>query len=141
MSAEHGSAHCRNEQSTPSGSDGSGLIKREFVLSAETDESLSRLVQVLRGATRSRLTYSHVARAILIGIEHCMTTIAREASALGPMKLPSNAKGRDRDREAFERRLAGVLLFGIRSAPSLDVPSRTAEGSRIGQDCPTASLS
>lgn len=95
-------------------------IKRELVLTATADQTFSRLVELYRGATASRLTASHVARAMMKGIAHCMDEIEREATKLGPMRLPSNARGREQDRERFEARIADAFVAGIRRSAAFD---------------------
>lgn len=94
--------------------------KRELVLTPETDAVLAKLVELYRQTTGTRLTTSHVARAILKGVHHCMHYLEREARHLPPMNLPSNAKGRELERERFEARLADAFIAGIRAAPALD---------------------
>jgi len=94
--------------------------KREVVLTLETDEVFSRLVELYRRMTGTKLTTSHVARAILKGAHHCMPYLEREARHIGPMNLPSNARGRELERERFEARLADAFIAGMRSAPAMD---------------------
>ncbi len=94
-------------------------LKREVVLTANTDEVFSRLVELYRRTTGTKLTASHVARAMLKGADHCMHYLEREARQIGPMKLPSNARGRELERERFEARLADAFIAGIRSAPAM----------------------
>ncbi len=94
------------------------VIKREFVLTPRTEESLARLVQVYRNATGTRLSNSHVMRAVLRGVAHGMPAIEREADRLGPLKLPSNAKGREAEREQFETALASAFVAAMRTLPA-----------------------
>lgn len=94
--------------------------KREVVLTPDTDEVFSRLVELYRRTTGTKLTTSHVARAILKGAHHCMPYLEREAHHLGSMNLPSNARGRELERERFEARLADAFIAGIRAAPAMD---------------------
>ncbi len=95
-------------------------LKREVVLTSETDEVFSRLVELYRRSTGTKLTASHVARAILKGADHCMHHLEREARRIGPTKLPSNARGRELERARFEARLADAFIAGIRSAPAME---------------------
>lgn len=81
---------------------------------------MTRLVDLYRRATGTRLTTSHVARAVLCGVEHSMASLEREARKLGPMRLPSNARGRELERERFESRLADAFISGIRAAAAFD---------------------
>ena len=45
-----------------------------------------------------------------------MEEIEREARQIGPLKLPSNARGREGDRERFEEKLAEAIANGFRKA-------------------------
>src|SRR5581483_5648127 len=54
-------------------------IKRELVLTEKADATLMRLVEVYRRHTGAKMTTSHVARAVLKGVAHCIDTIEREA--------------------------------------------------------------
>jgi len=93
-------------------------VKREFVLSPSTDETFTRLLELYRRSTGTRLSGSHVARAMLKGISQCMDSIQREAALIGRQKLPSNARGREGERERFEEAVAKSFIAGIRSAAS-----------------------
>ncbi len=103
-----------------SGSAGSAVIKREFVLTPTAEEALTRLVQVYRNATGTRLSNSHVIRAVLRGVAHGLSAIEREANRVGPLKLPSNAKGREAEREQFETALASSFIAAMRSLPAYE---------------------
>jgi hypothetical protein len=94
--------------------------KRELVLTRPADEALTRLVDVYRHATGTRLTTSHVARAILNGVAHCMDQLEKHAKRLGPLRLPSNARGKVLERERFEARIADAFIEGIRASSSLN---------------------
>lgn len=96
------------------------FLKRELVLTPGTDQVLTRLVDLYRRETGTRLSASHVARAVLKGIAHSMHTLEREARRLGPMKLPGNARGRELDRERFEARIADAFVAGVRAASAFD---------------------
>ena len=93
-------------------------VKREVSLSSEAEKTLSQLVQTYRQATRTRLSNSHVIRALLRGVAHGMSEIQREAELLGTLKLPSNAKGCEHEREQFEDALASSFVSAMRSLPS-----------------------
>lgn len=95
-------------------------IKRELVLTPSADATFTRLVDLYRRSTGTRLTSSHVARAVFKGIEHCMDTLEREARRLGPQKLPGNARGREIDRERFEARIADAFVAGVRAASAFE---------------------
>jgi hypothetical protein len=90
-------------------------VQREFVLSPSTADTFDQLVELYRRATGTRVSSSHVARAILKGVTHSMESLQREAKRIGPMKLPGNARGREFDRERFEDRLAEAFVAGIRA--------------------------
>ena len=93
-------------------------IKREFILSLEAEETLLRLVDLYRRSTGARLSGSHLLRAILKGAAACMGSIEQEVHRMGRLKLPSNARGREAQREAFEERLAEAFVNAIRAAAS-----------------------
>jgi hypothetical protein len=94
------------------------VLKREFVFTSEAEETLSQLVRTYRQATGTRLSNSHVIRALLRGVAHGMSEIQREAELLGTLKLPSNAKGCEHERERFEDALASSFVSAMRSLPS-----------------------
>jgi hypothetical protein len=98
----------------------SKFVDRQLLLTPATDAALSRLVELFRRTTGTKLSTSHVARALLKGVAHSMQTLEREARRLGPMKLPSNARAFEADRERFEARLADAFVAGIRSAAAFD---------------------
>lgn len=95
-------------------------IKREVVLTGPTDDTLTRLVDMYRRATGTRLSTSHVVRMMLRGVGHCMDSVEREAGRIGRRKLPANATGHEAERERFEHRLAQAFVNGMRAAASLD---------------------
>lgn len=99
----------------PSSGEGT-LLKRELILSRTTDDALTGLVQLYRRATGARLTASHAARAMLRGVAFCLPELEQEARRIGPLKLPSNARGREAERDRFEQRLAEAFINGIRAA-------------------------
>lgn len=95
-------------------------LKREFVFSPSTDDAFSRLVDLYRRSTGTRLSSSHVVRAMLKGVARCMDSLEREARRIGPLRLPGNARGREGDRESFEERIAQAFIEGIRAAPAFE---------------------
>ena len=103
---------------SPHGSPGreSASIKREFILTAFTDETFTRLVELYRRSTSTRLSSSHVFRAMLRGFAASMDSLQHEAAKIGRLKLPGNAAGREQERERFEERIAETLVNGMRSA-------------------------
>ena len=98
----------------------SAVIKRELALNLRTDETFTRLVEIFRRHTGTRLSSSHLARALFIGMECCLDRIEREAKRCGRQKLPSNARGREAERESFERTIARAIIAGIRTTPPPD---------------------
>lgn len=91
-------------------------VKREIVLSLATDETFTRLVALYRRSTGTRLSSSHVARAMFRGVSKCFESLQREAADVGRLKLPSNARGREGERDRFEDTIAEAFINGIRSA-------------------------
>jgi hypothetical protein len=87
-------------------------------LSQAAEDTFCELVALYQRATGTRLTGSHVARAMLKGVAHCMDSLEREARYIGRLKLPSNARGKEADRERFEDRIATAFIAGIRGAPA-----------------------
>lgn len=85
-------------------------IKREVLLCPETDEVLDELVRILRRSTRARVTTSHVVRALLLATSKRLEIIRRQATHLGPRRLPSNAQGNDQARRDFEETLAALFF-------------------------------
>lgn len=61
------------------------LIKREFVLTRETDAVLEALLQMFRQTTGTRLTASHVVRALLAAAEHSADEIRRSIATALPL--------------------------------------------------------
>jgi hypothetical protein len=94
-------------------------LKRELILSQSAENTFTELVSLYQRATGTKLTASHVARAVLTGVGHCMDSLEREAKYIGRLKLPSNARGREADRQRFEQQIAMAFIAGIRGAPAL----------------------
>ncbi len=95
------------------------MVKREFVLTPEADATLDRLVELYRRATRTRLSSSHVIRSMLLACRQAMDAFFSELSAMQPMKLPSNAQGRDAERNRFESALADAFRNAMRRSALL----------------------
>lgn len=91
-------------------------IKREFILDRSTDETFNRLVELYRRATSTRLSGSHVLRAMMRGVAACLDPLQHEAVKIGRLKLPGTAAGREPERASFEERIAEALVNGMRSA-------------------------
>jgi hypothetical protein len=89
-------------------------VKRELVLTPAADQAFTRLVDSYRRGTGTKLTASHVARAVLAAIGHAMPELEDEAAAIGIQKLPSNARASAPERARFEAMLADAFLQGLR---------------------------
>lgn len=98
-------------------------LHREVVLTRRADDTFSRLVELCRRSTGTRLTSSHVMRALLHAVAHCLPHIEHHARRTGPARLPSNARGRDAERERFEAVLADALLAGLRAGARTEEPA------------------
>lgn len=88
--------------------------KREVTLCGVTDEAFSRLLQSFRESTGTRLSASHLIRALLHAVSEAVPSIEASARRLGRMRLPGNGRGTNAHRETFERKIALALLDGIR---------------------------
>jgi hypothetical protein len=91
-------------------------ITRQFIVTESTDEILKQLVQLYSRAASSQLTNSHILRAILKGVAHAMPELEREAERLGKIKRPRNVRGKEHERELFERRITTAFMAGMRAA-------------------------
>lgn len=96
------------------------LVKREFVLTTAADRSFCELVDLVRRATGTRLSASHVLRALALALSHARPSLESEIRRLGSLRLPSNAPGKLTERTRFERRIASALVAGMRAAAALD---------------------
>jgi len=92
------------------------LIKREFILTESADETFTRLLMLYRGTTRTRMTASHLFRAMMIGLSHCFTALDHESQRMSQERLPPNGPAFEAQRSAFERRIAEAFVAGIRAA-------------------------
>lgn len=97
-------------------------IKRELVLTRSADETLTRLVEHYRRVTRTRLTTSHVVRAMLKSVAHRFEQLESEGNTIGLLKLPSNARGKELERERFEARIADAFASGMHSSSAVGEP-------------------
>ena len=89
-------------------------VKREFTLTRSSDATLDELVAIYQRTTGCKLHASHVMRAVLRALGEALPEIEREAIALGPLRRPSNATGKESERDAFEARIAASLRAGMR---------------------------
>lgn len=106
----------RQQGSAAAGSPALRPVKRELVLTRESDQQFQVLIDACRQATGARVTASHVARTLFRVLAEAMPAIRRSLAELGPQRLPSNAPGFDHDRAAFEHRLARTLARGLADA-------------------------
>ena len=90
-------------------------IKREFILTQTTDDALGHLTILYSKATGTNVTNSHLLRALLKALVHAMPELERQAWYIGKLRRPSNARGREAEREEYERRIAASLLAGLRA--------------------------
>jgi uncharacterized protein YbjT (DUF2867 family) len=91
-------------------------IKREFTLTRGTDDTLSELLALYQRTTGCRLHSSHLMRALLRVVREAMPELEREAKALGRLRRPSNATGREAERDEFEERIAESLRAAFLAA-------------------------
>jgi len=91
-------------------------VTRQFILTESADEILRQLVEVYSRAVGSPLTNSHVLRAMLKGVAHAMSDLEREAGRVGKIKRPHNARGKEHERELFEKKIAMAFMAGMRAA-------------------------
>ena len=95
-----------------------GPVKREIVLTRETDTALDQLLALFRRSTGARLSTSHVVRVILLVAYLAMDRLESELASIGPLDLPSNARNREAERKQFESMLAQTLAGAVRDAMS-----------------------
>ena len=98
-------------------------IKREFILTPRTDDTVQDVVRLFAKAIGTDLTNSHMLRVILKAVAHAMPVLEREVLQIGKLKRPSNARTSQLEREEFERKLAAVLVSAFRKSPPFDVGS------------------
>jgi hypothetical protein len=90
-------------------------IKRELTLTRTADRTVEDLLSLFQRTTGCRLHASHLMRALLHAVRLSLPEIEREAEALGPLRRPSNAVGKEAERDAFEARIAACLHAGVRA--------------------------
>jgi hypothetical protein len=88
-------------------------VKREFVLTPETAQILDNLVDSLRRMTSTRVSGSHVLRALLLAAEPGVASIGSELEREQPWRLPANGARFAPERAAFERRLGAALIKAL----------------------------
>ena len=113
-------------------SDISPNIKREFILTPRTDDTVQDVVRLFARAIGTDLTNSHMLRVILKAVAHAMPVLEREVLQIGKLKRPSNARTSQLEREEFERKLAAVLVSAFRKSPPFEAGAghrRSGKGS------------
>src|SRR5437016_2415722 len=88
-------------------------IKREFILTQTADDSLGHLTTLYSKSTGTKLTNSHFLRVVLKALMHAMPELEKQAWQIGKLRRPSNARGREAEREEYEKRIAASLLAGM----------------------------
>ncbi|MBK9187720.1 MAG: hypothetical protein IPM33_02075 [Phycisphaerales bacterium] len=96
-------------------------VKREFVLTRETDAAISEVVTLLRETTSARLSSSHVLRGLARLLMRRLPSLKSAAVASGQRRLPSTSPEQLGARVDFEQFLAGIfeLAFGSHPVPQL----------------------
>lgn len=102
-------------------------VKREFVLTHETDAMLTELVHVLRDKTAARLSGSYVLRGLARLMMNHLPAIRTAAVAYGPRRLPATSPRHAPARMEFEKYLATVFELALtgRLPPSPEQVSPT----------------
>ena len=90
-------------------------IKREFILTPQADNTLRDLVDAFSRATGTQVTNSHLFRSLLRAVALSMPHIESEAQALGRIKRPSNARGREAERERYEGAIAKAITDALKA--------------------------
>ena len=90
------------------------IIKREFILTPDTNATLDRMVDLCRRGTRTRLAASQVVRAVLLVMRDTLDELTAELSELPPTRLPSNAPACKDERDRFEHMLSESLKATLR---------------------------
>lgn len=88
-------------------------VKREFVITRETDEQLNELVRILRHTTTAKLSGSHVLRALLRLLASRVSDVQAAASSYGPRRLPSTGRAQTIARVEFDMFLGSIFELAI----------------------------
>jgi hypothetical protein len=92
-------------------------VKREFVITRETDEQLNELVRILRQTTTAKLSGSHVLRAFLRLLASRVSHVQAAASSYGPRRLPSTGRAQTMARVDFDLFLGSIFELAISGKP------------------------
>lgn len=104
------------------------LTKREVVLTAEADAAFQALIDACREGTQTRLTASHVVRALLRVVSGALPELRAALAKVGSQRLPSNGAAFEAERVRFEQVLADAILTGLRRAEPGSFPLNFDEG-------------
>lgn len=88
-------------------------VKREFVLTHETDAMLTELVNVLREKSSARLSGSYVLRGLARLMMNHLPAIRSAAVAYGPRRLPATSPRHAPARMEFEKYLATIFELAL----------------------------
>jgi hypothetical protein len=90
-------------------------IKREFILTQTADDALGHLISLYSKATGTHVTNSHFLRAVLKALALAMPDVEKQAWQIGKLRRPSNARGKEAERDEYEKQIAAALLAGMRA--------------------------
>lgn len=107
-------------------------IKREFILSPETDAILIDVLSVLYQSTGRRLNASQVIRSMLLAVRPALPLIRNAATQMEAVARPVNRRGQRQARTHFERYLARVIGAGLHGATGIQAD--VDEPLRVGTD-------
>jgi hypothetical protein len=107
------SGHGALEKSSRLPSPEEPTLKRELVLSPRADATFAALVEALRRTTGTKLTASHTFRALMRTLRPTVIAIAEAKMQATQLRLPSNAPGYEREREAFEEAVSQLLSSAL----------------------------
>lgn len=108
-------------------------VKREFVLTRETDAVITEVVGLLRETTTARLSSSHVLRGLARLLMDRLPALRAAAVASGHRRLPSTSPNHFGARVEFERFLAGIFELALHA----DHPSSARSSSNTTADKPS----
>lgn len=107
-------------------------IKREFILSPETDGTLIEVLSVLYQSTGRRLNASQVIRSMLLAVRPALPLIRNAATQMEAVARPVNRRGQHQARTDLERYLARLIGAGLRGAAGFQADAD--ESLRVGTD-------
>jgi hypothetical protein len=103
-------------------------VKREFVLTRETDAVITEVVGLLRETTTARLSSSHVLRGLARLLMDRLPALRAAAVASGHRRLPSTSPNHLGARVEFERFLASIFELALHA--------NSASAARISSSSP-----